>query len=37
MIIPIIPIIISLPSLEDPAHLALEQTLKSDSYNFDDK
>ncbi|KAM3143858.1 hypothetical protein pb186bvf_004134 [Paramecium bursaria] len=34
---PIIPITVSLPSLVDPTNQIIEQTLKSDAYNFDNK
>ncbi|KAM3138319.1 hypothetical protein pb186bvf_009595 [Paramecium bursaria] len=36
-ITPLIPIVVSLPSLIDPTNQIMEQTLKSDNYNFDDK
>ncbi|KAM3138317.1 hypothetical protein pb186bvf_009593 [Paramecium bursaria] len=36
-ITPLIPIAVSLPSLIDPTNQIIEQTLKSDNYNFDDK
>ncbi|KAM3132721.1 hypothetical protein pb186bvf_015149 [Paramecium bursaria] len=36
-ITPLIPIVISLPSLQDPSHQALEETLKQDGYRFDNK
>ncbi|CAD8124668.1 unnamed protein product [Paramecium sonneborni] len=35
--IPIIPIFISLPQLKDPISMAMEETLKSDNYRFNDK
>jgi hypothetical protein len=35
--IPIIPLYIILPSLKDPLYNAIEETLKSDNYRFDDR
>ncbi|CAD8100657.1 unnamed protein product [Paramecium primaurelia] len=35
--IPIIPIFVSLPQLKDPLSMAIEETLKSDNYRFNDK
>ncbi|CAD8210948.1 unnamed protein product [Paramecium octaurelia] len=35
--IPIIPIFVSLPQLKDPISMAMEETLKSDNYRFNEK